>query len=392
MLRLAVIFESSPFDRKGLFNAVHNRIKHLLATGECEVDAFCIHSRDNAFTRRVRHTPDVPVVEKVDFDGVTYRMLWYRFSITDHIMLNKLHRRPFFFSRFMERNIHLLEGYDCILAHSFAGAVFASEAADRYGIPFFVTWHGSDTHTHPWCNPLILRDTRALMQEARCNFYVSKALLGASEKILSGVRKEVLYNGVSDAFERYPDDKREQLRKRYAVAPDDKVVAFAGSMSAVKNVGVLQSVFHAIRAGYQGKLKFWMIGDGKLRSGVEKMMNADESIDVRFWGNIPSGDMPAMLNCVDLLLLPSLNEGLGMICAEAVRCGAGVIGSDVGGIPEVIGKDNVVALGDGFAGRMASKSIAMLQTPAVQVLPSELDWSSTAAKELSAIRSVLDSE
>ena len=176
------------------------------------------------------------------------------------------------------------------------------------------------------------------------------------------------------------------------MAPDDKVVAFAGSMSAVKNVGVLQSVFHAIRAGYQGKLKFWMIGDGKLRSGVEKMMNADESIDVRFWGNIPSGDMPAMLNCVDLLLLPSLNEGLGMICAEAVRCGAGVIGSDVGGIPEVIGKDNVVALGDGFAGRMASKSIAMLQTPAVQVLPSELDWSSTAAKELSAIRSVLDSE
>lgn len=392
MLRLAVIFESSPFDRKGLFNAVHNRIRHLLATGECEVDAFCIHSRDNAFTRRVRHTPDVPVVEKVDFDGVTYRMLWYRFSITDHIMVNKLHRRPFFFSRFMERNIHLLEGYDCILAHSFAGAVFASEAADRYGIPFFVTWHGSDTHTHPWCNPLILRDTRALMQEARCNFYVSKALLGASEKILSGVRKEVLYNGVSDAFERYPDDKREQLRKRYAVAPDEKVVAFAGSMSAVKNVGVLQPVFHAIRAGYQGKLKFWMIGDGKLRSGVEKMMNADESIDVRFWGNIPSGDMPAMLNCVDLLLLPSLNEGLGMICAEAVRCGAGVIGSDVGGIPEVIGKDNVVALGDGFAGRMASKSIAMLQTPAVQVLPSELDWSSTAAKELSAIRSVLDSE
>lgn len=75
MLRLAVIFESSPFDRKGLFNAVHNRIRHLLATGECEVDAFCIHSRDNAFTRRVRHTPDVPVVEKVDFDGVTYRML-----------------------------------------------------------------------------------------------------------------------------------------------------------------------------------------------------------------------------------------------------------------------------------------------------------------------------
>ena len=389
MLRLAVIFESSPFDRKGLFNAVHNRIKHLLATGECEVDAFCIHSRDNAFTRRVRRTPDVPVVEKVEFEGVTYRMLWYRFSILDHIMVNKLHRRPLLFSRFMGRNIRLLEKYDCILAHSFAGAVFASEASNRYGIPFVVTWHGSDTHTHPWCNPLILNDTRTLMQKARYNFYVSKALLEASEKILSGVRKEVLYNGVSNAFLRYPDDKRDQLRKRYAVAPDEKVVAFAGNMSAVKNVCSLPPVFQAVRAGYSGKLKFWMIGDGKLRSGVEKIMNADESIDVRFWGNIPSGDMPAMLNCVDVLLLPSLNEGLGMICAEAVRCGAVVIGSDVGGIPEVIGKDYVVPLGDGFVEGMASKAVAMLQTPSAQVLPFELDWNSTAAKELSVIRSVL---
>ena len=43
MLKLAVIFESSPFDRKGLFNAVHNRVKHLVETGECEIDVFCIH-------------------------------------------------------------------------------------------------------------------------------------------------------------------------------------------------------------------------------------------------------------------------------------------------------------------------------------------------------------
>ena len=57
MMRLAVIFESSPFDRKGIFNAVHNRVKHLLATGECTIDVFCVHSRDNAFTRRIRHTP-----------------------------------------------------------------------------------------------------------------------------------------------------------------------------------------------------------------------------------------------------------------------------------------------------------------------------------------------
>ena len=85
MLRVAVIFESSPFDRKGLFNAVHNRVKGLLGTGECWVDAYCIHSRDNALTRRLRHTSYVPQVETVSVDEVTYRMLWYRFSILDHL-------------------------------------------------------------------------------------------------------------------------------------------------------------------------------------------------------------------------------------------------------------------------------------------------------------------
>ena len=90
MLRIAVIFESSPFDRKGLFNAVHNRIRHLRQTGECEIDAFCIHSRDTAFTRRVRHTPVVPDVENVNIEGCRYRILWYDFSIMDHIIVNKL--------------------------------------------------------------------------------------------------------------------------------------------------------------------------------------------------------------------------------------------------------------------------------------------------------------
>ena len=77
-MRVAVIFESSPFDRKGLFNAVHNRILHLKNAGECTVDAYCIHSRDNAIVRRIRHTQNVPYVETVNIDGILYRMLWYR--------------------------------------------------------------------------------------------------------------------------------------------------------------------------------------------------------------------------------------------------------------------------------------------------------------------------
>ena len=389
MIRVAVIFESSPFDRKGLFNAVHNRIRHLRDTGECEVDAYCIHSHDNAFTRRVRHNPQVPFVEETVVDDVRYRLLWYDFSIIDHILVHKLHRKPLFFASFMSGCIDLFKGYDCISAHSFTGALFASEVSARFGIPYLVTWHGSEIHTHPWRNPMILRDTRSLMEGAACNFFVSKALLKDSDRINPSVRKEVLYNGVSSAFTRFGAERRKALRAGYGISEGDKVIAYAGSIVAVKNVMSLQPIFHSIRAGYGSPLKFWMIGDGKLRPQVQKAMEEDSSIDVRFWGNVPAEEMPLMLNCVDVLLLPSLNEGLGMICAEAICCGASVAGSDAGGIPEVIGDENTVPLGDGFIDGLSDKALSMLRNPRPQSLPQEQDWTSTASKELAVIKEIL---
>ena len=389
MIRIAVIFESSPFDRKGLFNAVHNRIRHLRYTGECEVDAYCIHSHDNAFTRRVRHNPEVPFVEDTRVDDVRYRLLWYDFSIIDHILVHKLHRKPLFFSSFMSRCIDMLKGYDCILAHSFTGALFAFEASIRYGIPYLVTWHGSEIHTHPWRNQMILRDTRSLMEGAACNFFVSKALLKDSDRITSSVRKEVLYNGVSSDFTRFSTERRMSLRNCYGISEEDKVVAYAGSIVAVKNVLSLQPIFHSIQEGYHSPLKFWIIGDGKLRPQVQKVMTEDSSIDVRFWGNVPAEEMPSLLNCVDVLLLPSLNEGLGMICAEAIRCGASVAGSNAGGISEVIGSENTVPLGDGFIDGLSDKAILMLSNPQSQSLSPELDWTSTASMELAVIKEIL---
>ena len=265
MSRIAVIFESSPFDRKGLFNAVHNRVKGLLGTGECWVDAYCIHSRDNIFTRSVRHTPDVPGVDSVEIDGITYKMLWYGFSIIDHITLEKFGRRPYFFQRFINTYVKYLEGYDHVIAHSFTGALFAYEAKHRYGVPYFVTWHGSDVHTHPWRVGVIREDTQKVMESADCNFFVSKALMKASEKLSVKACKEVLYNGVGDEFVRFDDEGIAKAREQFSISPDEKVVAFAGNLNTVKNVLVLPQIFKLVSEQFTGPLRFIIAGDGKLR-------------------------------------------------------------------------------------------------------------------------------
>lgn len=401
MMKLAVIFESSPFDRKGLFNAVHNRVKHLLATGECTIDVYCVHSRDNAFTRRVRHTSVVPSVDEVQIEGIRYRLLWYGFSILDYALLEKLHVRPWLFRRFMSSHVDMLKGYDAVIAHSFCGGLFALMAHERFGVPYYVTWHGSDVHTHPWRVPVILQDTKAVMEAAKCNFFVSKALMAASDNITAQARKEVLYNGVSEDFVEFSAEKKAAVRERYGLSPEDVVVAFVGNLVPVKNVLVLPELFANIASGFSGSLKFWIVGDGKLRNQLETAClsrNCEErtAMAVRFFGNQPSSVMPDIMNCIDVLLIPSLNEGLPLVCAEALRCGANVVGSDVGGIAEVIGAENVVPLGDGFVDALAGKALSYLaarsgHTPsddvASQSLLPDFSWERTAALELSFIQS-----
>ena len=110
---------------------------------------------------------------------------------------------------------------------------------------------------------------------------------------------------------------------------------------------------------------------------------------ISFFGNLPSTDMPSIMNCIDVLVLPSLNEGLPLVCAEALSCGAAVVGSDVGGVAEVIGKDNVVPHGGSFVTGMADKIVSFLdgKSPS-QTLPSAISWSLTAAQELAALKSL----
>ena len=379
-MKIAVIFESSPFDRKGLFNAVHERVRHLLAGGGCTIDAYCVHSRDNAFTRKVRHTPETPSVDHVTIDGIRYEMMWYRFSVVDHVLVEKMHRRPLLFKSLVRRVVDRLQGYDVIIGHSFTGSYIAYMAHCIYGTIFFANWHGSDVHTHPWRLPMMLDDTRQIMKNAACNFFVSKALKDFSDRIATDAAKEVLYNGVSDSFVRFPDAERAAVRKRFGVTAGDKSVSFAGSLVSVKNVRVLAPLFRKISERFDGSVKFLIAGDGKLRSSVEADMSA-AGLDVSFLGNLGPEEMPAFMNSTDVLVLPSLNEGLPLVCAEALRCGANAAGSDVGGIPEVIGAENVFPLGPGFTDALADRVVQMLQGNVRQQVPSEMDWSATASKE-----------
>ena len=408
MSKIAVICESSPFDRKGLFNAVHSRTLHLLSEGEFEVDAYCMHIRDGFLSRHLRKTAKVPKKDVVEVDGVSYKMLWRRFSYLDEL-LHRFSMSPSHLLAYARTEAYLFKGYDVLVTHSYEAGLVAYEVNRQFGVPYTMTWHGSDVHTHPIKDKARLALTARVMENASVNFFVSANLMETSEKITENAVKSVLYNGVSEGYERYDDETRAAYRANYGLEPEDKVVAYVGNLHPVKNVEILPELFSRIHDNFEmylrecqdvhANLKFWIVGDGKLRPQIEPLVKKAAGAQTYFWGNVETGRMITLMHCIDLLVLPSKNEGLPLVTLEALSCGASVLGSDVGGIPEVIGKEFCVPfdvkndgtidyISDSFVEKMSQKAVKQLFYPKEQTLDPRFRWEETAKAEIAILKTL----
>lgn len=382
--RILVLTTGNIYQRRGLFNAVMGRTKHLKAICDYEVDVLLLSTYSPWYVRLWRNTKKRPRPSEFEADGILMRIDWCRSSLFDYVMNVKLHR-GYFKQLHNQKLVRKLNGYDFIIAHSFECGELDKMAKERYGTPYSVTWHGSDIHSIPFNNPSTFNPTKAIIEDADINFFVSKALLNTSERITTKGNKQVLYNGCNKAFRRYSDEEREELRKKYNVE-GKKVVVFSGNFFAVKNILTIPLLFRSITDKMEN-VECWMIGGGKHFSQVKKMV---KDLPVRLWGNQEPEVMPDFLNAADVLILLSINEGLPLSVVEGLACGCNVVGSLVGGIPEVIGEDNCVDLNDPqFVDKFADKVVAYLQTTThiEQPLKPQFDWNITAKQELDVMKS-----
>ena len=80
-----------------------------------------------------------------------------------------------------------------------------------------------------------------------------------------------------------------------------------------------------------------IIGDGEERTQLENLSRKlGVANQVKFFGNIPYGDLPRYFENADIFARPSRSEGLGISFLDALAAGVPIIGTAVGGIPDII--------------------------------------------------------
>jgi glycosyltransferase involved in cell wall biosynthesis len=138
-------------------------------------------------------------------------------------------------------------------------------------------------------------------------------------------------------------------RAALGVGPDEVVAVYAGRLVPIKRVDVLlRAVAEARRGG--APLRLVVLGDGELRPDLEALTrDLGIASHVDYLGY--QTDITRYLAAADVAVLSSANEGTPVALIEAAACARPIVGTRVGGVPDVVadGAGRLVPGGDATA-------------------------------------------
>lgn len=230
----------------------------------------------------------------------------------------------------------LIEKEDIDIIHGhylFPAGAAAVEVGNELGIKTYVTAHGSDMFELYKKQPYMRSPIKKVLKNADGIFAVSNAL--RHEIIATGVtgianKTKLSWNSVD--IEKFSNKENDSFKREYKLS-DKPIVLFIGNLIKRKNVDSLLEAKKISNSDYY----LVIVGDGPLFKKLKKKAEEENIPDVIFTGS--RNDVENIIPSCDVLVLPSFSESFGLVLIEALACGKPVIGSNVGGITEIITKD-----------------------------------------------------
>jgi glycosyltransferase involved in cell wall biosynthesis len=203
---------------------------------------------------------------------------------------------------------------------------------------YIVTCHGADIFALQGC--LLRWLKRTILKRAKTITAVSRAVKNEINRALCpDLSVEIMPMGVDGSLFN-PGRRDEALRERYNIT--GPFLLFVGRLAEKKGVGYLIAAMPKILDRHPNTT-LMITGAGPLLSALRHQ--AEElsvSNHIIFTGAVPNRELPAYYATADIFIGPSISasdgdtEGFGLTFVEAGMSGAWLIGSDVGGVSDII--------------------------------------------------------
>ncbi|MDQ1145276.1 N-acetyl-alpha-D-glucosaminyl L-malate synthase BshA [Bacillus sp. SORGH_AS 510] len=209
-------------------------------------------------------------------------------------------------------------------------AILAKQMCNR-DIKIVTTLHGTDITVLGY-DPSLTDAIKFGIEKSDIVTAVSNALVKQTYELIHPDKQiETVYNCVDERVYKKTDSS--SLKTEFEINEDEKVVIHVSNFRSVKRVQDVVKTFAKISSVMPAKLL--LVGDGPEISIVCKLVKQLALEDqVILLGK--QENLEELYSISDLKLLLSEKESFGLVALEAMACGVPCIGTNVGGIPEVI--------------------------------------------------------
>lgn len=205
----------------------------------------------------------------------------------------------------------------------------AMRVADTLGLPFSAKARGADI-SHFGHTPATRSQLIEAGRKAAGLLAVSEAMRGDMAAIgIDPAKVAVHYTGI-DTARFHPGDR---AAARAALNMDaSPAILTVGALIERKGQALVIEALPALP-----DVHYWLAGagdeEGRYRALAQKLGVATR---VHFMGPVANADLPQLYRAADLVVMPSVSEGLANAWVEALACGTPIVISDAGGAAELV--------------------------------------------------------